>query len=47
MWREAPGFNQRYIGEIKEGGKTIEGRWEMWEDGQGWRVDFDLTYQKQ
>ena len=47
MWREAPGFNQRYIGEIKDGGKTIEGRWEMSDDGERWRVDFDLTYRRQ
>ena len=47
MWREAPGFNQRYIGEIKDGGKAIEGRWEMSDDGERWRVDFDLTYRRQ
>lgn len=46
MWRQAPGFNQRYIAEIKDGGNTIEGWWEMSEDGERWRVDFDLTYRK-
>jgi hypothetical protein len=46
MWREAPGFNQRYIGKIIDGGKTIAGQWEFSEDGKSWEVDFDLTYRK-
>ncbi len=46
MWRDAPGFNQRYIGNMKDGGKTIEGQWEMSKDGKHWEVDFDLTYTK-
>jgi hypothetical protein len=46
MWRDAPKFNQRYIGHIKDGGKTIEGQWEFSEDGKSWEVDFDLTYTK-
>jgi hypothetical protein len=46
MWRDAPGFNQRYIGTVKDGGQTIEGRWEMSEDGERWHVDFDLTHRK-
>jgi len=47
MWRDAPGFNQRYIGAIKHRGRTIEGQWEMSKDGKRWDVDFDLTYTKQ
>lgn len=46
VWREAPGFNQRYIGKIQDGGNTIAGRWEVSEDGKSWKVDFDLTYTK-
>jgi hypothetical protein len=46
MWREAPGFNQRYVGHIRDGGNTIEGQWEFSEDGESWKVDFDLTYRK-
>jgi hypothetical protein len=45
-WREAPGFNQRYIGKISADGKTIAGQWEFSEDGKSWNVDFDLTYTK-
>lgn len=46
MWRDAPGFNQRYTGIMKDGGNVIEGQWEMSEDGKTWKVDFDLTYTK-
>lgn len=46
MWRDAPGFNQRYVGKIQDAGKTIAGHWEFSEDGESWKVDFDLTYTK-
>ena len=46
VWREAPRFNQRFIGKIGEDGKTITGQWEFSEDGKSWKVDFDLTYEK-
>jgi len=45
-WRDAPGFNQRYIGKISADGKTIAGQWEFSKDGKSWNVDFDLTYTK-
>ena len=44
MWRDAPGFNQRYTGRISDDGKTITGQWEFSEDGKSWEVDFDLNY---
>ncbi|MFI6182570.1 hypothetical protein ACIA8R_44075 [Nonomuraea sp. NPDC051191] len=44
VWRDAPGFNQRFTGEICDGGDLIEGRWEMSEDGLAWCLDFELTY---
>jgi len=46
MWREAPDFNQRFIGRISDDGKTIAGQWEMSRDGTNWEVDLDLTYTK-
>jgi len=46
MWREAPEFNQRFIGQISDDGKTISGGWEMSRDGTNWEVDFDLKYTK-
>jgi hypothetical protein len=46
LWREAPGFWQRYTGEISGDGTTIKGAWEGSADGQGWKHDFGLTYLK-
>jgi hypothetical protein len=46
VWREAPEFHQRYIGAIRDDGRTIEGRWESSPDGSAWEPDFDLTYRK-
>jgi hypothetical protein len=43
LWREGEPFDQRFTGTLSEDGKTIEGRWEIKENG-GWRTDFDLTY---
>jgi hypothetical protein len=41
-----PGFNQRFIGEISDDGRTIKGRWErgMGDAGDEWELDFPLTY---
>ncbi|GIH14429.1 hypothetical protein [Rugosimonospora africana] len=44
VWREAPGFWQRYTGVISGDGDTITGAWEASADGQEWKHDFGLTY---
>jgi hypothetical protein len=44
LWREAPGFWQRFTGTFSNDGKTIQGRWEKSSDGSQWELDFDLTY---
>lgn len=44
LWRDAPGFSQRFTGIFNEDGDMIEGRWERSDDGVEWVVDFDLTY---
>jgi hypothetical protein len=44
MWRDAPGFNQRFTGRFSADNRTVEARWEMSEDGRSWRLDFELTY---
>ena len=46
LWRDGPDFAQRYHGRLSADGMTIEGAWEICEDGQTWRHDFDLTYNK-
>ena len=45
IWRDAPGFNQRFIGTFRDD-KTIEGAWESSPDGTTWESDFDMVYRK-
>jgi hypothetical protein len=44
VWRDAPGFGQRFIAEFDAEGNTIAGRWEISLDNQNWELDFPLTY---
>jgi hypothetical protein len=44
MWREAPGFWQRFTGRFSDDGMTITASWEKSGDGSNWKHDFDLTY---
>ena len=44
MWREAPGFFQRFTGKISKDGNTITAHWERSNSGVFWEHDFDLTY---
>jgi hypothetical protein len=46
VWRNAPGFNQRFEGRLSVDGRTIEAHWERSSDGKTWLRDFDLTYVK-
>jgi hypothetical protein len=46
LWRDAPGFSQRFTGTIADDGSTIRGQWESSQDGSNWEHDFDLTYTK-
>jgi hypothetical protein len=39
-------FAQRYIGQLSPDGDTIDGRWEISDDGSSWRVDFTLTLRR-
>lgn len=45
-WRTAPGFSQRYEGNIVDGGNTIIGKGELSKDGSSWENDLDLTYRR-
>ena len=44
MWRESPGFSQRYEGTISDDGNTIRAHWDKSTDGKQWEHDFDMTY---
>jgi uncharacterized protein YndB with AHSA1/START domain len=46
MWRDAPGFSQRFQGTFSDDGNTITATWEKSFDGSKWEHDFDLTYTK-
>jgi hypothetical protein len=46
QWRTAPGFSQRFSGELSDDRQTITARWEKSSDGSTWENDFDLTYTK-
>jgi hypothetical protein len=43
--REGPPFTQRFRGTFTDD-DTIVGRWEIDEDGQGLRTDFDVVYRR-
>jgi hypothetical protein len=44
MWREFPGFSQRFHGTFSDDNNTITARWETSSDGSNWERDFDLKY---
>jgi hypothetical protein len=46
LWRDAPGFWQRYTGMISGDGNRITGAWEGSADGREWKHDFGLSYIK-
>jgi hypothetical protein len=46
IWRDFPGFHQRFHGTFGEDGKVISAYWEKSTDGSNWERDFDLTYTK-
>ena len=46
LWRDFPGFSQRFIGTFNDERNIITARWEKSEDGSNWELDFQLTYTK-
>jgi hypothetical protein len=46
LWRDWPGFSQRYEGTFSADGNTIDGRWEISTDDATWEKDFDLKYRR-
>jgi hypothetical protein len=46
VWRNAPGFSQRFEGKFSAAGDTITARWEKSFDGSTWEHDFNLTYKR-
>ena len=46
LWRDFPGFHQRFHGTLAEDGSLITAYWEKSGDGSTWEHDFALTYTK-
>ena len=46
LWRDFPGFSQRFHGTFSEDGRIITAYWERSTDGTNWEHDFALTYTK-
>ena len=46
VWRETPGFQQRYVGRFSDDLATITGGWQSSTDGTTWAPDFDLDYRR-
>jgi hypothetical protein len=46
IWRDSPGFNQRFVGTFDPAGTTVTGRYEFSADGSTWTTDFYLDYTK-
>jgi hypothetical protein len=46
VWRDAPGFSQRFTGKFNDDGNIIEVSGELSKDGVNWQHDFTHTYTK-
>lgn len=46
IWRDAPGFSQRFLGTFADSGETIAGSWEVCEDDASWTGDLQITYRR-
>ena len=44
MWRNGPGFSQRFKGVLGKNRNTITAEWEKSDDGQKWKHDFYVKY---
>ena len=46
MWRDEPGFAQRFTGRLGDGGETISGLWELCRDGSTWNDDLEVSFRR-
>lgn len=47
IWRDAPGFSQRFAGRFTDSGNTMAGLWQLSEDDAHWNDDVKITYRRQ
>jgi hypothetical protein len=45
IWRDEPGFKQRFTGSFKHDGRELELRTELNEDGT-WKPDLEMDYRR-
>ena len=46
IWRNAPGFSQRFAGMISKDKNNIKAYWEKSADGKNWEHDFDKVFKR-
>jgi hypothetical protein len=46
LWRDSPGFSQRFTGTFADGGDTILGTWQLRTDDVHWEDDLRITYRR-
>jgi hypothetical protein len=46
IWRDSPGFSQRFTGMFADRGKTIVGLWQLCRDDDNWNDDLRITYRR-
>jgi hypothetical protein len=44
LWRDEPGFAQRFTRTFQDGGNRIVGVWELSRDGSHWERDLEVTF---
>ena len=44
IWRNSPGFSQRFEGKFSDDGNSITAYWEKSSNGSTWEHDFDVLY---
>lgn len=44
LWRDFPGFSQRFTATFSDDHNVMYARWEKSSDGSNWELDFNLTY---
>jgi len=47
IWRDSPGFSQRFTGTLTDRGDTIAGVWQLCQDDVHWNDDLAITYRRQ
>ena len=46
IWRDEPGFSQRFEGTFAEDGNTLSGVWQLARDDATWADDLEITYRR-